>query len=69
MLAARSCLELRLAPISRACDRVGIEPEPVIHREEAVSLMFTVTDILGEIRAIRELLEGDDGEEEEGVSD
>jgi hypothetical protein len=47
--------------------RCGIGPEPVIHREEAVGLMFTVTDILDEVRAIRELLEGDDGEEEEAV--
>ena len=27
--------------------------------------MFTITDILDEVRAIRELLEEDDGEEEE----
>jgi hypothetical protein len=44
---------------------LDIESEPVIAREEAVSLMFTVTDILVEVRAIREFLEGDDGEEEE----
>jgi hypothetical protein len=39
--------------------------EPVVHREEAVGLMFLWADILGEVRRIRRLLEGDDGEEEE----
>jgi hypothetical protein len=49
---------------------VDIEPEPVIYREEAAALMFTVTDILGEVRRIRRLLEDDDdGEEEEGISE
>jgi hypothetical protein len=43
-----------------------VQGEPVIHRDEAISLMFIVTDILGEVRRIRRLLEGDDdGEEEE----
>jgi hypothetical protein len=46
----------------------GIELEPVIYREEALALMFAVMDILAELRAISELLEGDDGEEE-AVSD
>jgi hypothetical protein len=42
----------------------GIEPETVIHREEALALMFAVMDILAELRAIREFLEGDDGQAE-----
>jgi hypothetical protein len=42
--------------------------EPALHREEAVGMMWTVTDILEELRAIRDLLEGfDGGEEEEAV--
>jgi hypothetical protein len=39
--------------------------EPIVYREEALGLMFAVTDILDEVRAIRDFLEGDDGEEEE----
>ena len=39
--------------------------EPVIYREETLGLMFTVHDILEEIRLIRELPEGDDEEEVE----
>ena len=41
--------------------------EPSIYREEAVSTMFTVKDILVDVRAIRRLLEDEDGEEEEEV--
>jgi hypothetical protein len=41
-----------------------MEDEPVLHRSEAVGLVFAVTDILEEVRSIREILE-DDGEEEE----
>jgi hypothetical protein len=41
-----------------------MESEPVIHRDEAVGLIFAVSDILENVRAIRRLLE-DDGEEEE----
>ena len=37
----------------------------VIHREEAVGLLFTVADILEEVRSIRELLEDESGEEPE----
>jgi len=43
--------------------------EPVLVREEALALTWTVVDILNELRAIRELLEDDGGEEEEGISD
>ena len=39
--------------------------EPIVYREEALGMMFAVTDILEEVRAIRDFLEGDDGEEEE----
>jgi hypothetical protein len=37
--------------------------EPVLVREEALSLCWVVTDILAELRSIRRLLE--DGEEED----
>lgn len=46
-----------------------MEAEPVLQREEVVSLLFAVYDMLAEVRAIRRLLEGNDGEEEEGLSD
>lgn len=39
--------------------------EPVLAREEALSLVWMVSDILAEIRAIRRALEDDNGEEEE----
>ncbi len=42
-----------------------METEPVLHREEAVALAFTVTDILEEVRKIRLLIQDDDGEEED----
>ena len=41
-----------------------VDPEPVVYRDEALSTMFTVKDILVELQAIRRLLEDDDGEEE-----
>jgi hypothetical protein len=44
---------------------VEVNADPVVHREEAVSTMFAITDILEEVREIRALLEGDDGQEEE----
>ena len=40
-----------------------MDTEPVISRGEAVGLMFAVADILEEVKAIRELLEEDNGEE------
>jgi hypothetical protein len=45
--------------------------EPVLVREEALALAWGVLDILGEVRAIRRLLEDEGGEEEEedGVPD
>jgi hypothetical protein len=42
-----------------------MDSEPIVFRGEAVGLMFAVADILEEVKAIRELLEEDDGEEEE----
>ena len=39
--------------------------EPVLYREEALGLIFAVHDILEEVRAIHELLEDEDGGEEE----
>ncbi|HEX6702668.1 MAG TPA: hypothetical protein VF101_18220 [Gaiellaceae bacterium] len=42
-----------------------MDNEPVLHRDEALGLAFTVGDILEEVREIRALLREDDGEEEE----
>jgi hypothetical protein len=42
-----------------------MDNEPVLSRDEAVGLVFSVNDILLEVREIRALLEGEDGEEEE----
>jgi hypothetical protein len=39
--------------------------EPVVSREEAVALLFNVTDIVESLRRIEELLRDDDGEEED----
>jgi hypothetical protein len=46
-----------------------VDREPVIYRDEAVSTMFAVTDILDELRAIRDLLEDERGQEEEAEDD
>jgi hypothetical protein len=46
-----------------------VEAEPVLERKEVVALLFAVYDMLQEVRAIRRLLEGNDEEEEEGLSD
>lgn len=45
------------------------DAESTLHRDEAVGLMFAVHDILGEVRARRELLEDDGQEEEESVGE
>jgi hypothetical protein len=39
--------------------------EPVVSREEAVALLFNVSDIVESLRRIEELLRDDDGEEED----
>jgi hypothetical protein len=39
--------------------------EPVIYREEAVGLLFNVSDIMNTLVRIERLLGGDDGEEED----
>ena len=39
--------------------------EPVRHREEAVGLLFNVSDIVSTLVRIETLLGGDDGEEED----
>jgi hypothetical protein len=66
MLAAgrvRNCVWRRRAPSATV---TRMPEEQVVYREEVVALMFTVTDMLAEVRRIRRLLEGgDDGEEEE----
>jgi len=41
-----------------------MDNEPVLSRDEAVGLAFTVSDILIEVRRIRKLLD-EDGEEED----
>jgi hypothetical protein len=41
-----------------------MEPEPILDREEALSGLLLLADILAEARLIRRRLE-DDGEEEE----
>jgi hypothetical protein len=41
-----------------------VDEDSILHRSEAVGLVFAVSDILEEVRSIREYLEGD-GEEEE----
>jgi hypothetical protein len=38
--------------------------DPVIYREEAVALLFNVSDIVAALERIELLLEEDDGEEE-----
>jgi hypothetical protein len=43
---------------------MGVTEEPVIHREEAVGIMFTITDMRKTLLRIEKLL-GDDGEETE----
>lgn len=45
-----------------------VPDEQVIHREEVVGLLFSVSDLLQEIRWIRRLLE-DDGEVEEDLGE
>ena len=39
--------------------------DPPIEREEIVALLFNVSDLVDEVTKIRELLEDDDGKEEE----
>jgi hypothetical protein len=46
-------------------DTARVDVEPVIYRNEAVGMMFTLTTILEEVETIRAaLLQEDDGEEE-----
>ena len=42
-----------------------MENEPAVYRDEAAGTMFAIADILTEVRRIRELLEDEDGEEED----
>ena len=46
-----------------------MDVEPVVYRDEAIGLMFTVTTILREVEKIRALLEEDDDGEEEVQED
>jgi hypothetical protein len=40
-----------------------VQPEPVIYRDEAVAMLFTIHDINVNLRKLIRLIEGDDGEE------
>jgi hypothetical protein len=46
-----------------------VAADAIIYRDEAVGLMFAEGDILEEVRAIRDFLERDDGEEEEDLEE
>jgi hypothetical protein len=39
-------------------------PEPVIHREEAIGLLFNVANVVDLLTEIRDLLEDDEEEDE-----
>jgi hypothetical protein len=41
------------------------EPQPLIYREEVLAIIGALADIVVEVRAIREVLEGNSEEEEE----
>ena len=41
------------------------DPEPLIYREEVLSIIGALADIVVELRWFHEFLEGDDEEEEE----
>ena len=43
---------------------MAVEPEPVIYREEATAMLFAIADINRNVRAIRDVLENGDGDEE-----
>jgi hypothetical protein len=42
-----------------------VQPEPLVYREEVLTIMGVIGDIRAEARRIRELLEEDDEAEEE----
>ena len=46
-----------------------MEPEPIVYREEVTAMLFAVADINANVRAIRSLLEEDDGGEESSPED
>jgi hypothetical protein len=58
------CLEWRLVRRLVALDPVSVDPQPLVTREELVPAFFALYDLLEEVRIIRRLLQGDDGEEE-----
>jgi hypothetical protein len=47
----------------------GIDTEPLITHDELAAALFALHDILEEVREIKRLLGGDDGEEEEEPED
>jgi hypothetical protein len=41
-----------------------VEEEPLIYRDEVRAIMIALADLVHDVRAIRDWLEGSDGEEE-----
>ena len=54
----------RLVRGAFANDPFAVGSEPVVTRAELEAAIFALYDLLEEVRKIRALLEGDDGEEE-----
>jgi hypothetical protein len=46
-----------------------VDSEPVLHRDEALGLLWGVADILDELRRIRRLLADGEKEEEEDLDE
>jgi hypothetical protein len=46
-----------------------VDPDPIVYREEVAAMLFAVADINVNVRAIRNLLEEDDGGEEGSPED
>lgn len=60
---------MRLARESAGRQRVIVDSEPVLHRDEALGLLWGVADILDELRRIRRLLADGEKEEEEDLDE
>jgi hypothetical protein len=46
-----------------------LEPEPLIYREEVTAILIALSDISANTSRIVDLLEGEDGEEEDSEAD
>jgi hypothetical protein len=46
-----------------------VAEEPVIYRQEVLTIMWLLSDVRSDLAAVRALLEDDDGEEEEEDSE